>query len=99
MILGAILACLRCPFCDVSAWTRPRQMQTAEATKLAQTIADMGLRFVVVTSIDRDDLRDGSAQHFAATASAPFRENPSIKRSKRFGSSSAAAAWIAHLIF
>jgi lipoic acid synthetase len=50
-----------------------------EPQKLAQTIADMALRYVVVTSVDRDDLRDGGAQHFADCISAIREKNPTIK--------------------
>nr|VXZ87233.1 Lipoyl synthase [Klebsiella pneumoniae] len=57
----------------------------------------MGLRYVVVTSVDRDDLRDGGAQHFADCISA-IREKIRRLRSKRWFRISA-AAWIAHLIF
>ncbi len=60
------------------AWT-PGRARCKRATKLAQTIADMGLRYVVVTSVDRDDLRDGGAQHFADCISAIREKNPSIK--------------------
>lgn len=63
MILGAICT-RRCPFCDV-AHGRPNAPDTNEPQKLAQTIRDMKLKYVVVTSVDRDDLRDGGAQHFA----------------------------------
>lgn len=63
MILGAICT-RRCPFCDV-AHGRPVAPDANEPVKLAQTIADMALRYVVITSVDRDDLRDGGAQHFA----------------------------------
>lgn len=77
MILGAI--CTRCcPFCDV-AHGRPVTPDANEPEKLAQTIADMGLRYVVVTSVDRDDLRDGGAQHFADCISAIRAKNPSIR--------------------
>ena len=62
MILGAICT-RRCPFCDVTMAVLLRLTQTNR--KLAQTIADMALRYVVITSVDRDDLRDGGAQHFA----------------------------------
>ena len=55
MILGAICT-RRCPFCDV-AHGRPVTPDANEPQKLAQTIADMALRYVVVTSVDRDDLR------------------------------------------
>lgn len=64
MIMGR-LCTRRCPFCDV-AHGRPDPLDTQEPTHLAQAIAAMGLRFVVVTSVDRDDLRDGGGAHFAA---------------------------------
>lgn len=63
MILGAICT-RRCPFCDV-AHGRPLPVNAQEPKKLAATIADMKLKYVVITSVDRDDLRDGGAQHFA----------------------------------
>jgi len=55
----------RCPFCDV-AHGRPGALDTEEPARLAETVAAMGLRYVVITSVDRDDLRDGGAGHFAA---------------------------------
>lgn len=63
MILGAICT-RRCPFCNV-AHGRPLPVDPEEAIKLGETIADMGVNYVVITSVDRDDLRDGGAQHFA----------------------------------
>ena len=54
----------RCPFCDVGHG-RPDPLNLDEPAKLAQTIADLKLKYVVITSVDRDDLRDGGAQHFA----------------------------------
>lgn len=63
MILGAVCT-RRCSFCDV-AHGRPKPPDPEEPRKLARTIADMRLRYVVITSVDRDDLRDGGAQHFA----------------------------------
>lgn len=77
MILGAICT-RRCPFCDV-AHGRPLAPDSNEPEKLAQTIADMGLRYVVITSVDRDDLRDGGAQHFAECINAIRQRNPQIK--------------------
>jgi lipoic acid synthetase len=53
----------RCPFCDVGHG-RPDPLDTEEPVKLARTIAALKLSYVVVTSVDRDDLRDGGAQHF-----------------------------------
>ena len=63
MILGDICT-RRCPFCDV-AHGRPNPPDVNEPANLAQTVTQMGLRYVVVTSVDRDDLRDGGASHFA----------------------------------
>ncbi len=54
----------RCPFCDVGHG-RPDPLDAGEPLKLAQTVARMKLKYVVITSVDRDDLRDGGAQHFA----------------------------------
>ena len=63
MILGD-LCTRRCPFCDV-AHGRPQPPDAGEPVNLAQTIAALKLRYVVITSVDRDDLRDGGAAHFA----------------------------------
>jgi lipoyl synthase len=62
MILGDICT-RRCPFCDV-AHGKPLPPSAEEPIKLAKTIAEMRLKYVVITSVDRDDLRDGGAQHF-----------------------------------
>ncbi len=62
MILGDICT-RRCAFCDV-AHGRPKAPNPAEPKQLADTIIDMKLRYVVITSVDRDDLRDGGAAHF-----------------------------------
>ncbi|MGL4545059.1 MAG: lipoyl synthase [Plesiomonas sp.] len=77
MILGAICT-RRCPFCDVGHG-RPLPVDTEEAAKLGRTIRDMKLKYVVVTSVDRDDLRDGGAQHFADCISAIRAESPAIR--------------------
>ncbi|SFM60801.1 lipoic acid synthetase [Ectothiorhodospira mobilis] len=53
----------RCPFCDV-AHGRPEPLDPEEPMNLARTVQAMGLRYVVITSVDRDDLRDGGAGHF-----------------------------------
>ncbi|WPL16379.1 Lipoyl synthase [Thiorhodovibrio winogradskyi] len=63
MILGD-LCTRRCPFCDV-AHGRPEPPDPKEPARLAEAIARMGLSYVVITSVDRDDLRDGGAGHFA----------------------------------
>jgi lipoic acid synthetase len=62
MILGD-LCTRRCPFCDVGHG-KPLPPDVNEPEKLARTIAAMRLKYVVITSVDRDDLRDGGAQHF-----------------------------------
>ena len=62
MIMGD-LCTRRCPFCDVGHG-KPLPLDLDEPLHLAQTIAAMKLKYVVITSVDRDDLRDGGAQHF-----------------------------------
>ncbi len=68
----------RCSFCDV-AHGRPDPLDPNEPMHLAKTIAQMGLRYVVVTSVDRDDLRDGGAGHFTACIEAIREKSPAIK--------------------
>jgi len=63
MIMGEICT-RRCPFCDVGHG-KPNPLDPEEPKQLAEAIAAMSLRYVVITSVDRDDLRDGGAQHFA----------------------------------
>ncbi len=67
----------RCSFCDV-AHGRPDPLDPEEPINLAKTIAEMGLRYVVITSVDRDDLRDGGASHFTACLKAIRERNPQI---------------------
>jgi len=62
MIMGDVCT-RRCTFCDV-AHGRPNPLDAEEPANLARTIEAMGLRYVVVTSVDRDDLKDGGAGHF-----------------------------------
>jgi lipoic acid synthetase len=76
LIMGDICT-RRCPFCDV-AHGRPNPLDAAEPENLAMTIQAMGLRYVVITSVDRDDLRDGGAAHFVACIEAVRRHNPRI---------------------
>jgi len=63
MIMGEICT-RRCPFCDVGHG-KPNPLDADEPKNLALAIHEMGLSYVVITSVDRDDLRDGGAQHFA----------------------------------
>ena len=63
MIMGEICT-RRCPFCDVGHG-KPNDLDIDEPRNLAAAIQEMGLKYVVTTSVDRDDLRDGGAQHFA----------------------------------
>lgn len=63
MIMGDICT-RRCPFCDVGHG-RPNPLDSNEPRHLAETVAALKLRYVVITSVDRDDLRDGGAEHFA----------------------------------
>lgn len=68
----------RCTFCDVGHG-RPDPLDPDEPARLADTIAAMGLRYVVITSVDRDDLRDGGAGHFSQCIQAIRAQNPDIK--------------------
>jgi lipoic acid synthetase len=74
MILGDICT-RRCPFCDV-AHGRPLAPDAEEPRHLAETIAALKLSYVVVTSVDRDDLRDGGAQHFVDCIAAIRKTSP-----------------------
>lgn len=75
MIMGD-LCTRRCPFCDV-AHGKPQALDAEEPNNLASTIAAMALKYVVVTSVNRDDLRDGGAGHFAACIAAIRQQSPS----------------------
>lgn len=77
MIMGEICT-RRCPFCDVGHG-RPNPLDTEEPKNLATTIRGMGLRYVVITSVDRDDLRDGGAQHFVDCIEASRGLNPDLQ--------------------
>jgi lipoic acid synthetase len=77
MIMGDICT-RRCPFCDV-AHGRPDPLDAEEPENLGRTIQAMGLRYVVVTSVDRDDLRDGGAEHFSACITAIRKYSPDIR--------------------
>lgn len=68
----------RCSFCDV-AHGKPDPLDQDEPLHLGKTIAQMGLRYVVITSVDRDDLRDGGAGHFTACIKAIREHSPQIK--------------------
>jgi lipoic acid synthetase len=74
MILGDICT-RRCPFCDV-AHGRPLAPDAEEPRHLAETIAKLNLSYVVITSVDRDDLRDGGAQHFVDCIRAVRAQSP-----------------------
>lgn len=77
MIMGDICT-RRCPFCDVGHG-RPNALDEDEPKNLAKTIAAMGLKYVVITSVDRDDLRDGGAQHFANCITEARALSPNLK--------------------
>lgn len=74
MILGD-LCTRRCPFCDVGHG-KPLPPDPDEPRHLAQTVAAMKLKYVVITSVDRDDLKDGGASHFAACIRAVRERSP-----------------------
>ena len=77
MIMGDICT-RRCPFCDVGHG-RPNALDPEEPQHLASSVAAMNLRYVVITSVDRDDLRDGGAQHFADCITAIRERSPNPK--------------------
>jgi lipoic acid synthetase len=74
MIMGDVCT-RRCPFCDVGHG-RPLPLDAEEPLNLAQTIAALRLAYVVITSVDRDDLRDGGAQHFVDCIRAVREHSP-----------------------
>ena len=74
MIMGEICT-RRCPFCDV-AHGKPNPLDPDEPRQLAEAVAEMQLKYVVVTSVDRDDLKDSGAGHFAACIEAVREANP-----------------------
>ncbi len=74
MILGDVCT-RRCPFCDVGHG-KPLPPDIDEPAHLADSVARLQLRYVVITSVDRDDLRDGGAQHFVDVISAVRRSSP-----------------------
>lgn len=76
MIMGDICT-RRCPFCDV-AHGRPNPLSPDEPHALARAVAALTLRYVVITSVDRDDLDDGGAAHFAACIHETRQHNPGI---------------------
>jgi lipoic acid synthetase len=76
MIMGEICT-RRCPFCDV-AHGRPLALDADEPRELAEACQEMGLKYVVVTSVDRDDLRDGGAGHFADCIQEMRRHSPGM---------------------
>ena len=74
MIMGEICT-RRCPFCDV-AHGSPNALDQDEPRQLAEAVQEMGLKYVVVTSVDRDDLKDSGAGHFAECISSIRSLNP-----------------------
>jgi lipoic acid synthetase len=77
MIMGDICT-RRCPFCDVGHG-RPNPLDPDEPRHLAETVAALKLKYVVITSVDRDDLRDGGAQHFADCINEIRKTSPSTQ--------------------
>ena len=77
MIMGDICT-RRCPFCDV-AHGKPKPLETEEPAQLAQAIHEMKLKYVVITSVDRDDLKDGGAEHYASCISAIREATPETR--------------------
>ncbi len=77
MLMGD--TCTRgCRFCMVKTGNPRGQLDIFEPANVAKTIADLGLRYVVITSVDRDDLPDGGASHFASTIKAIKQHDPNV---------------------
>lgn len=77
MLMGD--TCTRgCRFCMVKSGNPHGVLDDLEPLKIAKTIEDLGLRYIVITSVDRDDLPDGGAEHFAATIRAIKKHNPDV---------------------
>ncbi|MBC6407037.1 MAG: lipoyl synthase [Rhodobacteraceae bacterium] len=77
MIMGEV--CTRaCTFCNVATGKPPEALDPFEPARVAQAVAKLGLDHVVITSVDRDDLADGGAEHFARTIRAIRRHSPWI---------------------
>ena len=77
LILGDICT-RRCPFCNI-AHGKPKPPNPQEAENLAQTVQDLNLKYVVITSVDRDDLKDGGASHFILCIQKIREKNSDIK--------------------
>jgi lipoic acid synthetase len=77
MIMGDICT-RRCPFCDV-AHGKPKSLDPQEPDNLAAAISVMGLKYVVITSVDRDDLRDGGGGHYAQCIAAIRQQMPQTR--------------------
>ena len=77
MIMGEVCT-RRCSFCDV-AHGKPFALDPNEPIEVANAIYNMGLQYVVITSVDRDDLKDGGAQHFVDCIKASRAKNPHTK--------------------
>lgn len=77
MILGDICT-RRCPFCDV-AHGKPLAPDPMEGKQLAHAVAHLGLRYIVITSVDRDDLRDGGASQFVSCIEEVRKHSPEIR--------------------
>lgn len=77
MLMGDI--CTRgCRFCMVKSGNPHGELDIFEPVKIARAIADLGLKYVVITSVDRDDLPDGGAEHFASTIRAIKKHDPNV---------------------
>src|SRR5208283_2193870 len=77
MLMGDV--CTRgCRFCMVKSGNPQGKLDAFEPVKIARAIAELNLRYVVITSVDRDDLPDGGAEHFASTIRAIKKRNPNV---------------------
>ena len=75
MIMGEV--CTRaCSFCNIATGKPPEELDMFEPGRVADAVKKLGLKHVVITSVDRDDIEDGGAEHFARTIRAIRRQSP-----------------------
>lgn len=79
LLLGSDTCTRACRFCAIKTARRPPPLDPEEPLRVAQSLVELGLTYVVLTSVDRDDLADGGASHFSRTIQAIKRLNPSLK--------------------
>lgn len=77
-MIGGDTCTRACRFCAIKTARRPPPLDPKEPAHVAESVATLGLKYVVLTSVDRDDMKDGGANHFAETIRGIKRRNPKI---------------------